>query len=533
MNTIAGNTIFAKVNSRRTEMKKTLVSVGMMLTMAGSAYAEGETVTIPAEDYKAIMNRLDALQRRVEILESTPQQAANVPEAHYEKVTEDINIIYNTIDDLETKSVQNKINFGAELRVRADNYRAKNYNTIDMTGFQQHVMAGMSPMQAMGAAMTHHDKESDSNNWTNRFRINMEAEISDSLQFHGRLAMYKNWGDSDDASASYMLNDFNRGHRPGSSNLWVDRAYVDWIPSGFPIPLAITVGRHPSTEGPPFEYRENRLRQSTYPALLFDGENDGIVVTFGLDRYTGLKEAGWRFAYGKAYHSDDDNNTGSAFPFFDDGEAGDSTMAATFFETKIPGLKNSLAVLSYAKVWDLPFYLAGPNLYETGMANVDLGDMDLWGVHLQASDIAATGLDLFFSYGGNRSKANGNAPLGVFGLLSSDGQSNHSGYSFYTGLRYTMPIEALNMPKIGFEYNKGSEYWFSMTMGTPDLFNKLATRGSVYDLYYIQPINRYLFFRAGYIHIDYDYSGSGQHIGAPMESDTTLDNYYFLMDVRF
>ena len=189
--------------------------------------------------------------------------------------------------------------------------------------------------------------------------------------------------------------------------------------------------------------------------------------------------------------------------------------------------------MSYAKVWDLPFYFSGPKLCETGMPNVDLGDMDIWGAHLQASDIAAAGLDFFFSYGGNQSKPNGSAPMGLFGLLSSNGQSKHTGYSFYTGLRYTIPVEPLNMPKLGFEYNTGSKYWFSMTMGTPDLFNKLATRGSVYDLYYIQPVNKHLFFRAGFIHIDYDYTGSGQHMGAPMESDATLDNYYFLMDVRF
>lgn len=513
-------------------MKKTLVSVGVILAMATSVYAGGETVTIPTEDYKAILERLDSLQKRVDTLESAPRQVSS-SDVQYNKVSKDIDNIYDSLDVLETKNVQNKINFGVELRTRADNYTAKDYNAVNMVVFQQNLMAGMQPMQAMGMAMTHHEKESDSNNWTNRFRINMGAKITDSLLFHGRLAMYKSWADGDDGTSSDMLNDFNRSHRPGSSNLWVDRAYVDWIPEGAPIPIAITVGRHPSTEGPPFEFKENRLRQSTYPALLFDGENDGVVVTFGLDRYTGLEEAGWRFAYGKAYHSDDDNNTGSPFPFFDDGEAGDSTMAASFFETEIPGLKNSLAVLSYAKVWDMPFYFSGPKLYETGMPNVDLGDMDIWGVHLQASDIASTGLDFFFSYGGNRSKANGNAPLGVFGLLSSDGQSNHTGSSFYTGLRYTLPVDALQMPKIGFEYNHGSEYWFSMTMATPDLFNKLSTRGSVYDAYYIQPVNKYLFFRAGYLHIDYDYTGSGQHMGAPVESNASLDNYYFLMDVRF
>jgi len=516
-------------------MKKTLVSAAIMLAMTGSAFAGAgdDTVTIPTEDYKAILQRLDALQKRVDTLETKKTLPAAADDTKYNKLTKDIDNIYDSIDTLETKQIKNKLNFGAELRARVDGYTAKDFTVVNMATFQQGLLSGLSPQMAMFQAMEQFDKKNDDNNWTNRFRINMEAQITDGLSFHGRLAMYKNWSDSDDGSASDMLNDFNRVHRPNSSNLWVDRAYVDWIPQGLPFPLAITVGRHPSTEGPPFEFKENRMRQSTYPSLIFDGEQDGIVATFGLERYIGWKNSGLRFGYGKAYHSDDDNNIGSPVPFFNDNEKGDSTIFATFFETEIPALPNSLLVLSYAKMWDLPFYFSGPKFYETGMANTDLGDMDLWGVHLQAQNIKDSGLDLFFSYGGNKSDPNGNAPFGLYGLLSSNGQGSETGYSIYTGLRYTVPYEPLKNPKLGFEYNYGSQYWFSMTAGSPDLFNKLATRGNVYDFYYIQPVNKNLFFRAGYMRADYDYTGSANYLGAPFDTDATLDNYYFLMDVHF
>ncbi|WP_456386422.1 putative porin [Desulfolithobacter sp.] len=512
-------------------MKKTVLSMAMMLAMTAGAHAGGgDTVTIPAEDYKAILERLNALQKRVESLESGNKAPTN---AKYDKLARDIDNIYDTMDELETKQIKNKLNFGAELRTRVDGYKAKDYTRVNMTTFQNGLGTGLTPQQALAGAIEQVDKTTDSNNWTNRFRINMDAKITDGLSFHGRLAMFKNWADSDDGTDSGLFNDSNRVQRPNSSNLWVDRAYVDWIPQGLPFPLAITVGRHPSTEGPPFEFKENRLRQSTYPSLIFDGEADGIVATIGLDRYTGLKENGLRFAFGKAYHSDDDNNTGSPFPFFDDDEAGDSTIFATFFETQVPGLKDSLLVLSYAHVWDLPFYLTGPELADTGIANTDLGDLDLWGVHFQAKNIRGTGLDFFTSYAGNSSDPSGKAPMGLYGLLSWDGQESHTGYSLYTGFRYTLPSDWLRGAKFGFEYNYGSQYWFSMTMGTPDLFNKLATRGSVYDFYYIQPVNKYLFFRTGYMRVNYDYTGSGQHMGQPMPTDASLDNYYLLMDVHF
>jgi hypothetical protein len=479
--------------------------------MVGPAFGAGETVTIPVEDYHAIMHRLDALQQRVEFLEAKPV-AAPVDETKVHKVEQDVQAIYDGMDEIETRQLQQKINLGAELRTRIDSYTLSDYPLVG-------------------------DKERDSNNWTSRFRVNMDAAFTETLSFHGRLAMYKNWGDSDDGTGGGMINDANRSHQPSSSNLWVDRAYVDWTPQGLPIPLAITVGRHPSTEGPPFEFKENRLRQSTYPAHLFNGESDGIVATLGLERYTGLAGSGLRLGYSKLYHSDDDTTFGKAFPFLDDQDVEDSNVLGVFLESGLPGLSDSLAVLSYANVSDLPLIPFSPALCGlTGItelpANVDLGDMQVWGALIQARNVADSGTDLFFSYGANHTRPNGNASMG-YGLLSPDGREDRDGFSIYSGARYTLPFAPLNLPKVGFEFNYGSQYWFSMTMGSSDLFNKLATRGEVYDLYYIQPVNQHLFFRAGWMHVVYEYSGSGMYMGEPAPTQALLDNYYLLMDVRF
>lgn len=124
-------------------------------------------------------------------------------------------------------------------------------------------------------------------------------------------------------------------------------------------------------------------------------------------------------------------------------------------------------------------------------------------------------------------------PMGSMGLLNNDGDSSHSGWAIYTGWAYTIPSAGLNNPKIGFEYNHGSEYWFSFTSGSTELYNKLATRGDVYDLYYIQPFNEYLFGRIGYTLAQYDHALSGFHIGDLGDSDEELQNAYMLMDCRF
>lgn len=511
-------------------MKKYLLTAGALLLWSGTALAGGaDTVTMPANTYKAIMDRLDALQKRVDMLEESGKAApapapAAVTREEYDKLSGDIDNIYDTLDVVETKALKDRINWGAELRTRVDNYKLSDLGPNDVQIKYVNGVPTASPMSG---------DEDDDNNWTNRFRLNMDAQINPTLSFHGRMTVYKNWGDSDYTAIS-LYNDMNRAHRPETSGVKLDRAYIDWIPD-FVVPIAVTVGRHPSSEGPPLEYKENRPRQSTYPGLLFDAENDGLVVTLGLERYTGLKNSGWRLAYGKGYHTDDDDS--SSFSFFDDEYAEDTDMYATFLESEIPGLQNSLVVLSYAHMTDLPSSFLGQD------SPVNVGDMDLYGIHMQASSFLASRFDIFASWAANRSDTNGEAvdysavfgyPAGTVNMgLLSDGTEDRSGSSIFAGVRYTIPFTPLHDPKIGFEYNHGSKYWMSMTMASTEMFNKLATRGDAYELYYIQPVNENLFFRAGYTVIEYDYTGSGSHLGQPAETDAELENYYLLMDVRF
>ncbi len=514
------------------------------LFFSSSSFASTETVTIPVDDYKAIINRLDALQKRVEFLESgqdatktttrKPKPASVADDANYKKLADDINIIYDTMDELETKKLQNKLNFGAELRTRVDTFKAEDYDYINLTAFLNNLKSGATYFEAASKSVTHETSRKDYNNWSNRFRITMDALVTDTIDFHGRLSAGGYWGDSDSGDAFFDRSQVLLSNQ--EQGLGIDRFYINWIPKGLPVPFALTVGRQPSSEGPPFEFKENTVRQSTYPALLFNGIADGIVATIGLDQYTHLNNNGLRFAYGKAYHSDTDSYL-NPFPFMDDNEAGDSDIYAAFFESEIPGLQNSLMVLSYARIQGLPTTFFGPMEPRYYFSNENIGDMDLWGAHIQVKNIMESGLDLFFSYAGNHTSPDdqSDTPYGPvsIGFFSWDHAEEQTGYAFYGGLRYTIPYDPLNNPKLGFEYNYGSRYWYSMTVGTPDPFNKLATRGSVYDAYYIQPVNKYLFFRAGYTRAEFDYTGSGTYIGAASATNMTLDDIYLLLDIHF
>ncbi len=540
-------TAFTMKTPEQTVQRMKIILSILLIHIAGTVCFAGEaTVTIPVADYKAIINRLDTLQQRVEFLEENQQIPTLAPTTipvvaqqesqisspapspqKYEKIVGDIDEIYNTLDELETKKIQNKINFGAELRTRVDFFNSENYTYVDMTRFMENLNSGTSYFASGSDAAVHEPGHKDYANWFNRYRLVLDAKVTDSIDFRGRLSGGSYWGDSDSGDAFFNRSQvFLGGH---SSGLGLDRFYIDWIPQGLPFPLALTVGRQPASEGPPFEFRENTVRQSTYPALLFNGIADGLVATLGLERYVKLKKSGLRFAYGKAYHSDSDSLL-TPFPFLDDNEAGDSDMYAGFFESEIPGLQDSLMVFSYARIYGLPIIFSGPLEPTYGFFNENLGDMELWGVHFQAADVLDSGLDLFFSYAGNKSSPE--APSSI-GLLSWGNTESQSGQALYAGFRYTVPFTPLNNPKLGFEYNHGSKNWYSMTVGCPDMFNKLATRGSVYDLYYIQPVNKHLFFRLGYMRAEYDYTGSGSYLGEPGETDALLENMYLFMDIQF
>ncbi len=500
-------------------MKKRLLLVpALFLALSGAATAAQNTVTIPADDYQAIISQLKALQQRVNSLEHESPSSKTASAALPGKMTKDIDNIYDTLDQVETKTLKDKINLGAELRTRVDNITVKNHFY-----FSKYATAGPSAAQGV--------KESNDNSWTNRFRINMDADIQKNLKFTGRLAVYKNFSNTGSVD-SLAQGDSNWAHSPSNSNVKLDRAYIDWVPSGLPFPLAITFGRHPSSEGPPSELKENRKRQSTYPSLIFNGESDGIVATLGLERYTGLKNSGLRFAYGKIYQDHDKIDT-----YLDSsGGLDDSDIFAAFFEAEIPGVNNSLMVLSAIRANEIGVDFTDSSFAGlSALGKASVGDMDLYGMHAQAGKVLNSNFDVFMSLGLNRSHPNGTTLGGSFGLLNNDGTSAHTGWALYTGMRYTINTARFNNPKLGFEYNHGSEYWFSFTTGISELYNKLAARGDVFDLYYIQPFNKNLFARIGYTYIDYDYKLSAFPVGdfGTSFEDGELRNAYLMLDCRF
>ena len=90
----------------------------------------------------------------------------------------------------------------------------------------------------------------------------MDAEVAENVKFTGRLSMYKAFGDStgvqvfNGQSNSFDI-DGNTVGVPNSDILRVERAYFDWTNIGG-TDLYLSIGRRPSTGGPPMHLRDGR-----------------------------------------------------------------------------------------------------------------------------------------------------------------------------------------------------------------------------------------------------------------------------------
>lgn len=418
------------------------------------------------------------------------------------------------IDEVETSTMTDKIKFGVEFRTRVDNF-----NNTAADG-----------------------KEYDANNvWSNRLRLNMKSQITDNMKFSGRLSMYKNWADTG-AAYIYSSQDPMQGRRPSDSGLFVERAYVDWTVVSGKVPLVLTIGRQPSSDGPSHQFKDNSVRKSTYSALSFDGAADGIVATIPLNKLTAIDNMALRIGYGKGFQ----NDTGVSY-VGNPASIEDSNVLGLFLDSGL-GFDGSLLQLSAVQATDVASTVPGDNK--------NIGKVTLYTAMLEFTNIADTNLDLFAHYAISQSNPNGeyslmntaaspgptNPPLGL--LTSTPGDTEQKdGSAYWLGARYTLPFETMNNPRIGLEYNHGTQNWFSFTQGSNDVTNKLATRGSATEVYYIQPINRYAFLRLGATMIDYDYTNSGYQIGQPMSmadaatmNPTALNkltNFYLLFNVAY
>ncbi|MGQ9751978.1 MAG: DUF3373 family protein [Thermoanaerobaculaceae bacterium] len=385
---------------------------------------------------------------------------------------------------------------------------------------QQQLMMAILP----GAFRKGYDAD-NSLMYTNRLRLSLEADLGDNVAFAGRLAMYKTWGDSTavqvfNGQANTFNIDGNTVGVPNSDILRVERAYFTWK-NITGLPLYLSIGRRPSTGGPPLNLRKGEVRAGTPMGSLIDFQFDGITVGYHLGEHSTL-----RLCYGRGYESGFGNGEVLKQP-------ADRLSDADFWGVNwdIYQDDNTLLQTTVARAFDVTDGFNGlvvlPANPLTGQAvnapvlmrftpSANLGDMDIAGLLLQRR---SGSFDWFVNT--NYVKSHPDPVTTPFGGLFSDPfevPKSHSGTMIYLGGRYAFNQERT---MVGLEYNHGSKYWFNFTPAQDDILApKTAARGDVVEAYAIHQLAKKLYVRVGVLHYEYDYSGSGWHLGAPKKLDT-------------
>ncbi|MDH3348214.1 MAG: DUF3373 domain-containing protein [Desulfobulbaceae bacterium] len=393
-----------------------------------------------------------------------------------------------------------------------------------------YMRAGM--FQMMGITPEQPVEYNNDTNLTNRLRLNMIAKPFENITFKGRLAMYKAFGmqSNPDGSGPFTMDGFywdgNSTRQPVDSALRVDRAYVNWT-SIADLPIWFSVGRRPTTDGPPGYIRMNDEKNATPTAYMdypFDGIVLGTAYSMGDDA-----EGKLRFCYGRGFEAglSIENLPGAYGPrgLNDMDFAGFNWDAYkkddTFLNVQVFGAYN---LVNTPDGIDFPNPLEQAGLVQGNgiLDRQNLGNM----YHSSFVFMNKAGdLNYFLSGGWSHTMPAGYDELGN-SLLGSwwEELEDKDGYSVYAGMRYDINDSF----KVGGEYNWGSENWLGMTPGHDDLYNsKLAARGHVGELYMIYNLpagdalseNAQAFIRLGAQYYKYDYSGSGSWLGSPVDVD--------------
>ncbi|MBI3281504.1 MAG: DUF3373 family protein [Acidobacteria bacterium] len=363
--------------------------------------------------------------------------------------------------------------------------------------------------------------------YTNRFRLRLDSRLAENVSVTARLSMYKVFGDSTgvqvfNGQPNTLNIDGTTSGVPNSDILRVDRAYFTWNKIGNS-PFFLSIGRRPSTEGPPLEYREDEPRAGTPSGALINYQFDGMTFGYHLKDHTTL-----RLCYGLGYESGFGSGDLLKLPQ-------DRLKDVHFIGANIDlwNSDDSLVQLTVARTYDVTDGFNGlmvlPNNPITGdpvsapvvmrfTPSSNLGAINLAGINLTRK---IRPVDVFVSANYVGLRPNGKTtPFGGLGSDPFERPVNRDGGMIYVGARYNFPND--ERTKVGFEYNRGSKYWFNFAHAEDDIIApKTATRGDVFETFLTHRINSRFIFKTGYIHYNYRYSGSGWHLGAPKKLNST------------
>ena len=385
--------------------------------------------------------------------------------------------------------------------------------------------------------------------WLHRVRFLIKAQPSDRFRFRGRMSVFKRYGTNTTTPSPV---DFSQGRVPSDTSVRMDRFWLDWFVTD---KVALSFGRISYSDGSPAELRENLDKpDATWGLTMVDGEYETVDVTAQIA--PPLLVRGFYASW--AFPRNDDLFSSSLFL---DSNVPNLRIIGGNVDLNLPEQKLFAQLGAYIVPKFRPFSIPLPNpaFYLNPAANPTNAPPPLDGSLVFPSTLPESlgsyanlslfamvrdvfGVDAFVGgalgflrpndeailYRGfdplGRTDANGLpvevpmltlvgadqgmwVPDGQGGLVYSTGaKADHTTTFLYLGARWTLPAGGMYAPKFGLEYNRASRYAISFAQSGDLLTNKLATRGSAWEAYAIQPIGERAFLRLDWIYIDAKYT---------------------------
>lgn len=482
--------------------KFSTVALAGLLMLPGAVSAGSGT-----PDVSDLEQKIEELSRQLNELKAVVAAQKETNEEQNEVLEEQNEVLEELDDKSEAWDLASRFKFSGDFRARLDYYNA---DTVFGRSLENDTL------------------------WTNRLRLNMRVKATEDLEFKGRLAMYKTWGNqsafTDDSGAMWPVFDGNVSRTPGeSSALYVDRAFVNWNNIA-DLPMWFSIGRRPTTDGPPSEVRLGVDERLATPMAFMNWPFDGLTLGYGWNWGTdAMGTSKIRFCYGRGFEDGLEADTL--------GNVDDMDFAGISWD--IMKTEERFAYIQSFMAFDVINY---PN-FQDPIINQEFGNMSGLGPRTNLGDIWHTAavyqsqigknFQYFLSAGYSQTQPNSNGMFNDFAAmgagLTGPNTDEEDGYSFYAGIRYDIDDAGL---KLGAEYNYGSEYWVAMSPGHDEIYqSKLAARGQVYEVYLIydlptgEAISEYAktFIRLGYQHYEYDYAGSGDWNMKPYDLGNAMD----------
>jgi len=469
-----------------------------------------------------------SLEKKLESLEAQIKELKKQSDSNQADLNEYIPII----EASETQSLLDKLDFLPELEVRMDKM---DYELGEIEG--ENTKALYDGVEEQRRDEFTKDFEPA---LAVKFKMNLDGNIDKYTKFHGRFIF------TTSSQSNERLCILSRDIKSvsASSAFDVDRAYVDLTPNiGSDYAFTFSFGILPTTGGTPMNFALNSERKSMFPALVFDMNTYGLIGTQKLGNGNFL-----RLIAAKAY-----TLKAEFYPYQCNRENIDNAnIFGAYYESEFK-LLDGKALLSFGINYLADFkahpYL-GPDVNSEDANR--LGDIFTYGLGLDIRDLADDKLTIFAHTAMSHPEANGaeddyqlvddnddgvpDTNLTVSGLAgfstadyAKGPMISDMGYSVYLGLKYDLN----NDFDFGLEYNRGSKYWFSTTQGAEDMYNKLATRGDVLEVYGTYNFHKYIYAKLGYMYTNEEYTGSGWHFGEPAKKDGTQKISYLSIKAEF